>query len=282
MLTGSGTVSAAEDFVVPLHASGRATLVGERTAGTTGQPLLIKLPGGGRARICTKRDSYPDGREFVGVGVIPDVEVHATQKSIAAGRDVVLEKGVEVLAPRAGIAALDPAVMAAKVVSQRRRRSTSEEGQATLASIFTKAEAEYNALTAARAKTDWEAVDDHAHELADLFQDELLPAFYVENLRKRLAAEGRLNQQTEYTLLKLELRKKEIDTLCRDEADLEEFHRLMAEIEDLSDEIHDCVRDKRVDQLTPRHWSELEKRWKLFGKRMLESHAIASPHRKEH
>ena len=52
------TVSAAEDFLIPLHHSGRATLVGARTAGTTGQPLKIDLPVA-RARICTKRDSYP-------------------------------------------------------------------------------------------------------------------------------------------------------------------------------------------------------------------------------
>ncbi|UCC67906.1 MAG: hypothetical protein JSV79_12445 [Armatimonadota bacterium] len=100
VLTGAGTVSAAEDFLIPLHASGRATLVGERTAGTTGQPLYIELPKGLRARICTKWDTYPDGREFVGVGVIPDVEVHPTQEDIAAGRDAVLEKGHEVLRAR--------------------------------------------------------------------------------------------------------------------------------------------------------------------------------------
>lgn len=97
VLTGPNTVSAAEDFVVVLHASKRATIVGERTAGTTGQPLYIDLPEGGGARICTKRDTYPDGREFVGVGVIPDVEVHPTQESLASDEDVVLQEGIEVL-----------------------------------------------------------------------------------------------------------------------------------------------------------------------------------------
>jgi C-terminal processing protease CtpA/Prc len=97
ILTGPATFSAAEDFVVPLHASVRATVVGERTGGSTGQPLFIDLPGRGRARICTKRDMYPDGREFVGVGVVPDAEVHPTPADIAAGRDVVLEEGIKVL-----------------------------------------------------------------------------------------------------------------------------------------------------------------------------------------
>ncbi len=97
VLTGPSTFSAGEDFVVPLHASGRAMVVGEKTGGSTGQPLFIKLPGRGSARICTKWDTYPDGREFVGVGIIPDVEVHPSPADIAAGRDVVLEKGLEVL-----------------------------------------------------------------------------------------------------------------------------------------------------------------------------------------
>jgi C-terminal processing protease CtpA/Prc len=97
VLTGPATASAAEDFVVAFQTGGRGKVVGRRTLGSTGQPLMIKLPGGGGARICTKRDTYPDGREFVGIGCIPDVEVAPTRADIAAGRDVVLEKAVELL-----------------------------------------------------------------------------------------------------------------------------------------------------------------------------------------
>ena len=97
VLIGPETVSAGEDFVVRLHAAGRATLVGEKTAGSTGQPLLFSYPYGISGRICTKRDTYPDGREFVGVGIIPDVEVHPEVADLRTGRDRVLEKGIEVL-----------------------------------------------------------------------------------------------------------------------------------------------------------------------------------------
>lgn len=76
VIVGPSTFSAAEDFVAVLHAARRATVVGRPTGGSTGQPLLIKLPAGGGARICTKRDSYPDGREFVGIGIQPDVVVN--------------------------------------------------------------------------------------------------------------------------------------------------------------------------------------------------------------
>jgi C-terminal processing protease CtpA/Prc len=56
----------------------RGKIVGQPTGGSTGQPLIIGLPGGGSARICSKRDRYPDGTEFIGVGVQHDVEVLPT------------------------------------------------------------------------------------------------------------------------------------------------------------------------------------------------------------
>ena len=98
VLIGPGTNSAAEDFVVPLHAAGRAIIVGQKSRGSTGQPLQFSfLDGKIRGRVCTKRDTYPDSREFVGVGIIPDVEVNPTPADIIADRDVVLEKGLDIL-----------------------------------------------------------------------------------------------------------------------------------------------------------------------------------------
>lgn len=95
VLTGPSTFSAAEDFLVVVKASRRARLVGEPTGGSTGQPLRIDgLPAGGIARICTKRDTFPDGTEFVGVGVQPDVLVRPTIADYVAGRDTVFEKGL--------------------------------------------------------------------------------------------------------------------------------------------------------------------------------------------
>jgi len=96
-LVGPATCSAAEDFVVVFQYNGRGKVIGQPTNGSTGQPLPLELPGGGGARICTKWDTYPDGREFVGVGCLPDVEVIPTRADIAAGRDVVLDKAIAVL-----------------------------------------------------------------------------------------------------------------------------------------------------------------------------------------
>ncbi|HEX8189247.1 MAG TPA: S41 family peptidase [Pyrinomonadaceae bacterium] len=91
LLTSAKTFSAAEDFAVAFDYMRRGKIVGEPTGGSTGQPLFFDLPGGGRARVCTKRDTYPDGREFVGGGVQPHVPAHPTVADFRAGRDTVLE-----------------------------------------------------------------------------------------------------------------------------------------------------------------------------------------------
>jgi len=100
VLTSAATYSAAEDFAVAFDVMQRGMLVGEATGGSTGQPLHIKLPGGGSARICTKQDTYPDGRAFVGVGVQPQHLVKQTVEGVRAGRDEVLEAALASLQPK--------------------------------------------------------------------------------------------------------------------------------------------------------------------------------------
>lgn len=97
VLIGPRTFSAAEDFVVAFDALDRGLLVGERTAGSTGQPMVFKLPGGGFARVSVKRDEYPDGRRFVGVGIAPDVDVPPTLADVRAGRDPAMERAIALL-----------------------------------------------------------------------------------------------------------------------------------------------------------------------------------------
>jgi carboxyl-terminal processing protease len=95
VLTGPATFSAAEDFLVALKNSKRGTIIGEPSGGSTGQPLFFKLPGGGSARVCTKRDTFPDGREWVGKGIDPEIVVRPLFSDVRAGRDTVLEKALE-------------------------------------------------------------------------------------------------------------------------------------------------------------------------------------------
>jgi C-terminal processing protease CtpA/Prc len=97
VLIGPRTFSAAEDFTVAFDYMKRGKLIGMPTGGSTGQPVPFNLPGGGSARVCGKHDSYPDGKEFVGVGIMPDITVKPTIKDIQNGRDAAKEKALEVL-----------------------------------------------------------------------------------------------------------------------------------------------------------------------------------------
>jgi carboxyl-terminal processing protease len=95
VLTSAQTGSAAEDFCAAFAAMNRGEIVGGPTAGSTGQPLICPLPGGGSLRVCTTRTRYPDGKEYVGAGVLPDVPVRETVRDVRAGRDAVLEAGLD-------------------------------------------------------------------------------------------------------------------------------------------------------------------------------------------
>lgn len=92
------TFSAAEDFLVNIYeVPDRPKLIGEETGGSTGSPLVVPgLPGGGYARICTRRICYPiSGTRFVNGGVKPDIEVKPTVEDYLNDKDVVLERAIE-------------------------------------------------------------------------------------------------------------------------------------------------------------------------------------------
>lgn len=95
VLSSARTYSAAEDFLVAFDVMDRGKLIGEASGGSTGQPLMFDLPGGGFGRICTKRDTYPDGKEFVGVGIQPDILVKPALADFRKNKDTVLEAALK-------------------------------------------------------------------------------------------------------------------------------------------------------------------------------------------
>ena len=50
--------------------------------------------------ICTKRDYYPDGTEFVGVGVRPDIKVRISAETFQKGEDEPLSTALHDLMGR--------------------------------------------------------------------------------------------------------------------------------------------------------------------------------------
>ena len=97
VLISRNTGSAAEDFLIYADTLEHFTTIGENTYGSTGQPAFYDLPGGGKVRICTKRDTYPDGRDFVGYGIKPDIYIQRTPELLISGEDVVLDGAIEYL-----------------------------------------------------------------------------------------------------------------------------------------------------------------------------------------
>lgn len=97
LLFGHGTASSAEDFLIYAANQQHMKKMGALSYGSTGQPLFIDLPGGGSARICTLKATYPDGREFVGYGIKPDIEIKPTLSDYLTKKDPVMEKAVEYL-----------------------------------------------------------------------------------------------------------------------------------------------------------------------------------------
>ena len=97
VLISARTFSAAEDFTVAFDFMKRGKLIGQATGGSTGQPLNFSLPGGGFARICTRHDTYPNGKEFIGIGIIPDIVVKKTIKDLRSGTDMAKEIALQLL-----------------------------------------------------------------------------------------------------------------------------------------------------------------------------------------
>ena len=81
VLIDESTFSAAEDFCVGFRSMKRGNIIGTPSGGSTGNPIGFGLPGDGWVLLCTKKDTYPDGTEFVGVGILPDIEVRETVSS---------------------------------------------------------------------------------------------------------------------------------------------------------------------------------------------------------
>jgi len=102
ILSSPRTAGAAEDLLVAFRNGSRGSIIGETSAGSTGQTLLLPLRRGWQLRVTVTRDAFPDGTEFARTGVAPEVPVKVRVDDVLAGRDVALDRAREYLktAPR--------------------------------------------------------------------------------------------------------------------------------------------------------------------------------------
>lgn len=93
VLVNQGTFSAAEDFCSVFKGMKRGKLIGTPTGGSTGNGVRVELiPGHSFVNICSKHDVMPDGTEFVGIGIHPDIEVKETYQSYFKGNEDAVTK----------------------------------------------------------------------------------------------------------------------------------------------------------------------------------------------
>jgi carboxyl-terminal processing protease len=95
ILTDGGSASTSEIFAAGLQELGRAVVVGERTAGAALPSIIQKLPTGALFQYAIGDFKTPKGTLIEGRGVIPDVEVRFTRRSLLDGRDVQIEAAIE-------------------------------------------------------------------------------------------------------------------------------------------------------------------------------------------
>jgi hypothetical protein len=98
VLSSGRTAGAAEDFVVAFRNGARGPVIGETTAGSTGQTLLLPLTAGWQFRVTVTRDAFPDGTEFVRTGIAPELPMTPRVEDLLVGRDAALDRAREYLA----------------------------------------------------------------------------------------------------------------------------------------------------------------------------------------
>src|SRR5687767_9369428 len=110
VLIDAETQSAGEIFAGGLQASGRAVVVGQRSAGATLPSAAKELPTGAILQYAFADFVTAKGAVIEGSGVEPNLSVRLTRRQLLAGRDPQLESGLQALAaPVTVVARIDEA-----------------------------------------------------------------------------------------------------------------------------------------------------------------------------
>jgi hypothetical protein len=94
VLTGPGTLSSCESFVLMMKQAPGCVTVGTKTGGSSGNPKIFDLGNGTSASVPQWKDLRLDGTCFEGEGIAPDVEVKA-ERAAYEQDDPILKEGLK-------------------------------------------------------------------------------------------------------------------------------------------------------------------------------------------
>lgn len=103
VLIDAETQSAAEIFAGGVQASGRAVVIGQRSAGATLPSAAKELPTGAILQYAFADFVAADGRLIEGSGVEPNLSVKLTRRQLLAGRDPQLEAALNAIETKATV-----------------------------------------------------------------------------------------------------------------------------------------------------------------------------------
>ena len=106
ILTDHGTGSTSEVFAAGMQETGRATLIGETSAGAVLPSVFEKLPTGYLFQYAISDYRSPHNILIEGRGVIPDVEVKQTRAALLAEHDAQLDEAIKFIARSTSAAAV--------------------------------------------------------------------------------------------------------------------------------------------------------------------------------
>ena len=92
VLASSATSGAAEDLLAAFRAAGRGVIIGEPSAGSPGDVATFVLPKSWGVQFSVAHHQAPDGTEYAGIGIKPDVLVVRAVNDLLAGNEPALDK----------------------------------------------------------------------------------------------------------------------------------------------------------------------------------------------
>lgn len=97
LLTSRFTQSVGETFTLAMRQRDRMTMVGDTTSGCFSDNPNFELYNGWLFSLSVGDYRAADGQSYEGIGIAPDIFIRNTREDLLAGKDLTLEKAMEVL-----------------------------------------------------------------------------------------------------------------------------------------------------------------------------------------